>query len=298
MSTERPVHADFAKEDIQIDAETEIQPEWTTYEFDGRAAFSLRNLSVYYGEDVALDDVSFEIPDKSVTALIGPSGCGKSTLIRCLNRLNDRIKSARVEGTVAFDGVDIYQDSVDVVELRKRVGQVFQTPNPFAKSIRDNVTFGPRKHGDLNRGLLARLLGRDDREKEEELLRNALEQAALWDEVKDRLDQNALGLSGGQQQRLCIARALATDPEVLLMDEPASALDPIATAKIEDLIRDLAVDYTVIIVTHNMQQAQRISDQTAVLLAGGVLGEYGETAQIFEAPANPMVEDYIEGKFG
>ena len=298
MSAERPVHADFAQEELHIDSETEVEPEWITYDFAGSAVFSLRNVSVYYDDDVALDDVTFDIPEKSVTALIGPSGCGKSTLLRCLNRLNDRIKSARVEGTVEFDGVNIYQDGVNLVELRKRVGQVFQSPNPFAKSIRDNVTFGPRKHGDINRGLLARLMGRDDREKEEEILRHSLEQAALWDEVRDRLDENALGLSGGQQQRLCIARALATDPEVLLMDEPASALDPIATAKIEELIRELAAEYTVIIVTHNMQQAQRISDQTAVLLAGGVLGEYGETKQIFQDPANPMVEDYVQGKFG
>lgn len=294
----RPIHADFNSETLHTDAETDIDPDWVTHDFSSRAIFSVRNLSVYYDDDVAIDDVTLDIPERNVTALIGPSGCGKSTFIRCLNRMNDRIKSARVEGTVEYDGTDIYQDGTDVVELRKQIGQVFQAPNPFAKSIRDNVTFGPRKHGEIERGLFARLMGRDDREREEELLRRSLEQAALWDEVKDRLDENALGLSGGQQQRLCIARALATDPEVVLMDEPASALDPIATAKIEDLIRELSDEYTVVIVTHNMQQAQRVSDQTAVFLAGGVLGEYSETKQIFEDPANPMVTDYVEGKFG
>jgi phosphate transport system ATP-binding protein len=298
MSSGRPVHADFVKERPRHEDETEVRSEWTTYEFTGEAAFSIRNLSVYYDDDTAIDNVSFDIPPKSVTALIGPSGCGKSTLIRCLNRLNDQILSAHVEGAVEFNGVDIYQRRVNVVELRKRVGQVFQEPNPFPKSIRDNVTFGPRKHGDIDRSILAKLLGRYDRDQEDELIRDCLERAALWEEVKDRLEESALGLSGGQQQRLCIARALATDPEVLLMDEPASAIDPIATAKIEDLIRDLAEDYTVVVVTHNMEQAQRISDQTAVLLTGGVLGEYGETTQVFQNAANPRVEQYIDGEFG
>jgi phosphate transport system ATP-binding protein len=239
-----------------------------------------------------------EIPEKSVTALIGPSGCGKSTFLRCLNRMNDRIGSARIEGSVKYDDQEIYQDGVNLVELRKRVGMVFQSPNPFPKSIRDNISYGPRKHGDIEKGLLAKLLGRSDEEKERELVERSLKQAALWDEVKDRLDDNALGLSGGQQQRLCIARALATDPEVLLMDEPASALDPIATSKIEDLIHDLAEEYTVVIVTHNMQQAARISDQTAVFLTGGDLVEYDDTDKIFENPESQRVEDYISGKFG
>ena len=259
---------------------------------------SAEDLNVYYGDDHALKDISMEIPEKSVTALIGPSGCGKSTYLRCLNRMNDRIKAARVEGSVEFDGQNIYQPGTNLVELRKRVGMVFQEPNPFPKSIRDNIAYGPRKHGEINRGLVARMLGRDEKDKEDELVERSLRKAALWDEVKDRLDDNALGLSGGQQQRLCIARALATDPEVLLMDEPASALDPIATSKIEDLIEELAEDYTVVVVTHNMQQAARISDQTAVFLTGGELVEYDDTEKIFENPESQRVEDYITGKFG
>jgi phosphate transport system ATP-binding protein len=212
--------------------------------------------------------------------------------------MNDRISAARIDGSVTLDGEEIYQDGVNLVELRKRVGMVFQSPNPFPKSIRDNISYGPRKHGDIDTGLLARLTGRDDSEAAEKLVERSLRQAALWDEVKDRLDDNALGLSGGQQQRLCIARCLSVDPEVILMDEPASALDPIATAKIEDLIHDLAEDYTVVIVTHNMQQAARISDQTAVFLTGGELVEYGDTDQVFEDPQSQRVEDYISGKFG
>jgi phosphate transport system ATP-binding protein len=199
---------------------------------------------------------------------------------------------------VKLDGEEIYQDGVDLVELRKTVGMVFQAPNPFPKSIRDNITYGPRKHGDLDTGLLARLTGRDDSETADELVQRALEQAAIWDEIKDRLDDNAMGLSGGQQQRLCIARCLAVDPDVILMDEPASALDPVATSKIEDLIEELAKEYTVVVVTHNMQQAARISDQTAVFLTGGELVEYDDTEKIFENPESQRVEDYITGKFG
>ena len=274
------------------------QPAWTEYEFDSPAALSVSDLDVYYGEEQAIQSVSMDIPEESVTALIGPSGCGKSTFLRSLNRMNDRIKSARVEGSVQMDGEEIYQDGVNLVELRKRVGMVFQHPNPFPKSIRKNISYGPRKHGDIDTGLLARLLGRDDSEAEDELVERSLRHAAIWDEVKDRLDDNALGLSGGQQQRLCIARCLAVDPEVILMDEPASALDPIATSKIEDLIEDLAEDYTVVIVTHNMQQAARISDQTAVFLTGGELVEYDDTEKIFENPESQRVEDYITGKFG
>jgi phosphate transport system ATP-binding protein len=276
----------------------ETKEEWINYDFQGKAKMVAEDLDVYYGDDHALKGVSMEIPEKSVTALIGPSGCGKSTYLRCLNRMNDRISAARVEGSVELDGNEIYQDGINLVELRKRVGMVFQSPNPFPKSIRDNISYGPRKHGDINKGLLARLLGRDDSEAEHELVERSLKQAALWNEVHDRLDDNALGLSGGQQQRLCIARCLSVDPEVILMDEPASALDPIATAKIEDLIDDLAKEYTVVIVTHNMQQAARISDQTAVFLTGGKLVEYGETDKIFENPESQRVEDYITGKFG
>ncbi|MFB6102111.1 MAG: phosphate ABC transporter ATP-binding protein PstB [Haloplanus sp.] len=276
----------------------EVRDEWLDYEFAGETKLSTSDLDVYYGDDHALKGVSLDIPAESVTALIGPSGCGKSTFLRSLNRMNDRITAARIEGSVELDGEEIYQDGINLVELRKRVGMVFQAPNPFPKSIRDNISYGPRKHGDINKGLFARLLGRDDREKEDELVERSLRNAALWEEVKDRLDDNALGLSGGQQQRLCIARCLATDPEVILMDEPASALDPIATAKIEDLIGDLAEEYTVVIVTHNMQQAARISDQTAVFLTGGQLVEYGDTDRIFENPRSQRVEDYITGKFG
>ncbi|QCC52929.1 phosphate ABC transporter ATP-binding protein [Halapricum salinum] len=276
----------------------ETRDAWTDYRVAGTPIMSAEDLNVYYGDDHALKDISMEIPEKSVTALIGPSGCGKSTYLRCLNRMNDRIKAARVEGSVEFDGQNIYQPGTNLVELRKRVGMVFQEPNPFPKSIRDNIAYGPRKHGEINRGLVARMLGRDEKDKEDELVERCLRQAALWDEVKDRLDDNALGLSGGQQQRLCIARALATDPEVLLMDEPASALDPIATSKIEDLIEELAEDYTVVVVTHNMQQAARISDQTAVFLTGGELVEYDDTEKIFENPESQRVEDYITGKFG
>ncbi|NLV13493.1 phosphate ABC transporter ATP-binding protein PstB [Haloarcula argentinensis] len=276
----------------------QVQESWTDYQFQGEAKLTSEGLDVYYGDDHALKDVTIEIPEKSVTALIGPSGCGKSTFLRSLNRMNDRIRSARVDGSVQFDGKEIYQEGIDLVELRKRVGMVFQSPNPFPKSIHENITYGPRKHGDIETGLLARLLGRDDRDEAEEMVEQSLRQAALWDEVADRLDDNALGLSGGQQQRLCIARCLSVDPEVILMDEPASALDPIATSKIEDLIHDLAEDYTVVIVTHNMQQAARISDQTAVFLTGGKLVEYDDTDKIFENPESQRVEDYITGKFG
>jgi len=272
--------------------------EWVDYDFDGESKLTVDDLNVWYGDDHAIKDVSMEIPEESVTALIGPSGCGKSTFLRCLNRMNDRIKSARVDGSVALDGMEVYDPNTNLVELRKRVGMVFQSPNPFPKSIRDNVSYGPRKHGDIEKGLLARLFGRDDSDTEAKLVQRALKQAALWDEVSDRLEDNALGLSGGQQQRLCIARCLAVDPDVILMDEPASALDPIATSKIEDLVEELAEEYTVVIVTHNMQQAARISDQTAVFLTGGELVEYDDTDKIFENPESQRVEDYITGKFG
>jgi phosphate transport system ATP-binding protein len=280
------------------ESEEQLEERWTEYQTDARTKVSVDDLNVWYGDDHALKDVSMDIPEKSVTALIGPSGCGKSTFLRCLNRMNDRIKAARVEGSVQIDGTEIYNPDANLVELRKRVGMVFQSPNPFPKSIRENISYGPRKHGEIEKGLLARLFGRDDTDEEAELVERSLKSAALWDEVKDRLGDNALGLSGGQQQRLCIARCLAVDPEVILMDEPASALDPIATSKIEDLVGELSEEYTVVIVTHNMQQAARISDQTAVFLTGGELVEYDDTDKIFENPESQRVEDYISGKFG
>ncbi|RJX43340.1 phosphate ABC transporter ATP-binding protein [Halonotius aquaticus] len=280
------------------ESEEEARAAWTDYHAAGETKLSVEDINVWYGDDHALKNVSMDIPEESVTALIGPSGCGKSTFLRCLNRMNDRIKAARVEGSVEVDGTEIYHPDANLVELRKRIGMVFQSPNPFPKSIRENISYGPRKHGEIEKGLLARLFGRDDTAAENELVERALKQAALWDEVSDRLDDNALGLSGGQQQRLCIARCLAVDPDVILMDEPASALDPIATSKIEDLVEELAKDYTVVIVTHNMQQAARISDQTAVFLTGGELIEYDDTEKIFENPESQRVEDYITGKFG
>jgi len=242
------------------------------------------DLDVFYGDTQALQNVSLAIPDRQVTALIGPSGCGKSTYLRSINRMNDLIDSCRVDGEVRFRGKNVYDDDVDPVSLRRKIGMVFQEPNPFPKSIHDNVAYG------------LRVQGKDD--DVDSKVETALRRAALWDEVEDQLDSSGLDLSGGQQQRLCIARAIAPDPEVILMDEPASALDPVATSKIEDLIETLAEDYTVVIVTHNMQQAARISDKTAVFLTGGELVEYGDTDQIFENPEHQRVEDYITGKFG
>ncbi|UWG46346.1 ABC-type phosphate transport system, ATPase component [Halanaeroarchaeum sp. HSR-CO] len=250
----------------------------------GPAVIESRNLTVSYGDKTALDAVDISIPSHQVTAIIGPSGCGKSTFLRSLNRMNDLIDAARIEGELSFDGTDIYGEDVDPVALRRRIGMVFQHPNPFPKSIYDNVAYGLRVQGDT--------------ENMDERVEQALKRAALWEEVEDKLDKSALDLSGGQQQRLCIARAIAVDPKVLLMDEPASALDPVATAKIEDLIEELASEFTVVIVTHNMQQAARISDTTAVFLTGGKLVEYDDTDQIFENPQNQRVEDYITGKFG
>jgi len=246
-------------------------------------AIETRDLDVYYGDEQALQSVSMEIPERQVTALIGPSGCGKSTFLRCLNRMNDLIDIAHVDGEVRFKDKNIYDEDVDPVALRRKIGMVFQQPNPFPKSIYDNVGFG---------------LEVQDKPVTDETVRRALERAALLEEIDGRLDESGLELSGGQQQRLCIARAIAPDPDVILMDEPASALDPVATSKIEDLITDLAEEYTVIIVTHNMQQAARISDKTAVFLTGGELVEYGDTEAIFENPDNQRVEDYITGKFG
>jgi phosphate transport system ATP-binding protein len=249
-----------------------------------RTVIEARNLDVYYDDVQALDDVSLEIPARQVTAMIGPSGCGKSTFLRCINRMNDLIDAARIEGELYFEGKNVYDDDVDAVALRRQIGMVFQHPNPFPKSIYDNVAYGLRVQ--------------DNDDNLDEKVETALKRAALWDEVNDQLDKSALDLSGGQQQRLCIARAIAVDPDVILMDEPASALDPIATSKIEDLIDELAEDYTVVIVTHNMQQAARISDKTAVFLTGGELVEFGDTDEIFENPESQRVEDYITGKFG
>ena len=246
---------------------------------------SVENLNLHYGENHALKDVNMEIADHAITAFIGPSGCGKSTFLRCLNRMNDLVDGCRVEGKVILDGEDIYDKRVDTTLLRKKVGMVFQQPNPFPMSIYDNIAYGPRIHGIKNKAQL------------DEIVENSLKGAALWDEVSDRLKKSALGLSGGQQQRLCIARALAVEPEVLLMDEPTSALDPISTLKIEDLMDDLKSKYTVAIVTHNMQQATRIADHTAFFLVGEVV-EYATTDELFTMPKDKRTEDYITGRFG
>ena len=250
---------------------------------DAELALETKGLSVFYGAAQAVKDISLTIPRSRVVAFIGPSGCGKSTFLRCFNRMNDLIPVARVEGEVLFQGADLYSPDVDAVEVRRRIGMVFQKPNPFPKSIFDNVAFGLKING--YQGDLA------------EQVERSLRSAALWDEVKDRLQKGALDLSGGQQQRLCIARALAVEPEILLMDEPASALDPIATGKIEDLIRDLKRDYTIVIVTHNMQQAARVSDYTAFLYMGELI-EYGDTDRLFTNPREERTEQYITGRFG
>ena len=250
-----------------------------------------KDVTVHYGEKQALFNVNLKIPDRQVTALIGPSGCGKSTFLRCLNRMNDTIDIARVGGLITLDGEDIYDPRIDVVELRARVGMVFQKPNPFPKSIYENIAYGPRIHG----------LVRNKAELDQ-VVESSLQKAALWNEVKDRLAEPGTGLSGGQQQRLCIARAIAVSPEVILMDEPCSALDPIATYKVEELIVELKRRFTVVIVTHNMQQASRVADWTAFMLAGearcGQLVEYGRTDQIFTHPRDKRTEDYITGRFG
>jgi phosphate transport system ATP-binding protein len=251
---------------------------------------STKKLNFYYGECQALHEISLDFYANHVTALIGPSGCGKSTILRCLNRMNDLIPYSRVYGQVMLDGEDIYDPDIDVVTLRSRIGMVFQKPNPFPKSIFENVAYGLRVKGIKDRAFI------------EEKVENSIKRAALWDEVKDKLEQSALALSGGQQQRLCIARVLAVEPEVILMDEPCSALDPVATLKIEDLMRNLAEDYTIVIVTHNMQQAARVSDMAAFLMMeadrAGVLVEYGPTSQLFTNPKDKRTEDYITGRFG
>lgn len=248
-------------------------------------AFKIKDVNAWYGEKQALKNVNFEIPAKSVTAIIGPSGCGKSTFIRCLNRMNDLVPMFRVSGEMLYNGTNIYSRSLDISELRRRIGMVFQKPNPFPKSIYDNVSYGLRIQGIRKKSIL------------DTVVEESLNKAALWDEVKDRLTASALALSGGQQQRLCIARAIATEPEVILFDEPCSALDPIATAKVEDLIMALKQYYTVVIVTHNMQQAARVSDLTGFFMMGELI-EFDITKQIFTAPSNKMTEDYITGRFG
>ena len=247
--------------------------------------FSIKNMDLFYGDFQALKDINIDLNKEGITALIGPSGCGKSTFLKSLNRMNDLVEGCRIEGDILLDGVDIYKDSVDVYQLRKRVGMVFQKPNPFPMSIYDNVAYGPRTHGIKDKAAL------------DEIVEKSLKGAYIWNEVKDRLKSSALGLSGGQQQRLCIARALAVNPEVLLMDEPTSALDPIATSKIEDLMQELKKQYTIVIVTHSMQQAARISDETAFFLLGELI-EKGLTKKIFTTPSNKKTEDYITGRFG
>lgn len=246
--------------------------------------FDVKNLNLHYGKFHALKDVNMEIPEKQITAFIGPSGCGKSTFLKCLNRMNDLVEGCNITGDVKLDGEDIF-DGMDVNLLRKRVGMVFQNPNPFPMSVYDNIAYGPRTHGIHSK------------EKLDEIVERSLKQAAIWDELKDRLKKSALDLSGGQQQRLCIARALAVEPEVLLMDEPTSALDPISTSKIEDLAMELKHDYTIIMVTHNMQQATRIADKTAFFLLGQVI-EFDDTEKMFSKPQDKRTEDYITGRFG
>lgn len=246
--------------------------------------FTVRDLDLYYGDFQALKKINMDIKEHEITAFIGPSGCGKSTFLKTMNRMNDLIEGVRIDGKICLDDTDIYGD-IDVVALRKRVGMVFQQPNPFPMSIYDNIAYGPRIHGIKKKSEL------------DEIVETALRQAAIWDETKDRLKKSALGVSGGQQQRICIARALAVKPEVILMDEPTSALDPISTLKIEDLAVELKKDYTIVMVTHNMQQASRISDNTAFFLTGEVI-EYGKTMEIFQNPKNPKTEDYITGRFG
>lgn len=246
--------------------------------------FEIKDLNLYYGDYHALKNINMDLAENEITAFIGPSGCGKSTFLKCLNRMNDLVEGCKITGSVTLDGEDIY-GNMDVNKLRKRVGMVFQNPNPFPMSVYDNIAYGPRTHGIRNKKVL------------DEIVERSLRNAAIWDELKDRLKKSALGLSGGQQQRLCIARALAVEPEVLLMDEPTSALDPISTSKIEDLAVELKSKYTIIMVTHNMQQAVRISDNTAFFLLGEMV-EYGRSEQLFSMPQDKRTEDYITGRFG
>jgi len=276
---------------LLVDARQFVKPEAGRPEPDagsGRNIVEVRGLNVWYGTFQALNDISFAVPENRITAIIGPSGCGKSTILRCINRMNDLLTGFRAEGEVIFEGEDVYASGLDPVDVRRRIGMVFQKPNPFPKSIYENAAFGPRING--FRGSL------------DEIVERSLRRAALWDEVGEKLRESALKLSGGQQQRLCIARALATEPDIILMDEPCSALDPVATLKIEDLMRDLARNYTIVIVTHNMQQAARVSDYTMMMMMdenrSGVLVEYGPTRELFTNPKDKRTEDYITGRFG
>jgi phosphate transport system ATP-binding protein len=297
VGPESTTHQDVIHDDIQVIPD--VTPEVRHHE-DATGGvevpvFEVDGLNVYYGPFRAIRDVSMTICQHEVTAFIGPSGCGKTTMLRCLNRMNDLIEIARVDGKVLYHGIDLYDDDVNPVEVRRRIGMVFQKPNPFPKSIYDNVAFGPRIGGIKKKAEL------------DVIVERSLRRAALWDEVKDRLSHSAMGLSGGQQQRLCIARAIATDPEVILMDEPASALDPIATARIEDLMQEIKSEYTIVIVTHNMQQAARVSDRTAFFTAEvhsendtrtGVLVELDRTEKIFSNPSDERTENYVTGRFG
>ncbi|PWM87717.1 MAG: phosphate ABC transporter ATP-binding protein [Subdoligranulum sp.] len=283
----------FGKKKAYTDAETKTKEKTTgskarsisDFAFDGDVAVKTENLDLFYGEMQALKHIDMTVPTRKVTALIGPSGCGKSTLLRTFNRMNDLVEGCKVSGSVKIGGTDVYQTNVNLTALRKNVGMVFQKPNPFPMSIYDNVAFGPRNFGIKNKAEL------------DFIVETSLKQAAMWDELKDRLGKSALGISGGQQQRLCIARALAVSPQILLMDEPTSALDPISTGKIEELCMELKENVTILIVTHNMQQAARISDKTGFFLLGDLV-EYGDTEQIFSAPQNPETEKYITGRFG
>jgi phosphate transport system ATP-binding protein len=277
------------KPDTTVDATADAQRAQNT------RVFELERMNVFYGDFKAVRDVTVDIYEREITAFIGPSGCGKTSVLRCLNRMNDLIDIARVEGSVRYHGLDLYDPAVSATEVRRRIGMVFQKPNPFPKSIHQNITFGPRLNGVRNKAEL------------DAIVESSLRRAALWDEVKDRLDSSAMGLSGGQQQRLCIARAIAVQPEVILMDEPCSALDPIATAKIEDLMHEIKTDYTIVIVTHNMQQAARVSDRTAFFTTEvnpdsdrrtGQLVECNPTAKIFSNPDDPRTEAYVTGRFG
>jgi phosphate transport system ATP-binding protein len=290
-----PDTAADAKPGLTIDLGSIAEEDAAASALENRSVvFDVDDLMVHYGDNRAVHNVTMQIRSQQVTALIGPSGCGKTTVLRCFNRMNDLIRSARVSGKIQFHGVDLYNDAVDVTEVRRRIGMVFQKPNPFPKSIFDNVAYGPKIAGVAKRDMSA-------------IVEKALRNSALWDEVKDRLHKSALSLSGGQQQRLCIARAIAVEPEVILMDEPCSALDPVSTARIEDLMAELKSQYTIVIVTHNMQQAARASDMTAFFTAeadevgghrSGVLVEYDQTQQIFSNPSDSRTESYVTGRFG
>lgn len=271
------------EQELEINQQTEKQKGTHS----AKIKIEVNRMNFYYGDAIALNDINMKIQSNHVTALIGPSGCGKSTFLRTLNRMNELIDDVKVEGEIIIDGQDIYKSGMDVVELRKKIGMIFQKSNPFPKSIYENVAFGLRIGG----------LGKKSKNELDEIIERSLKQAALWDEVKDRLNESAFGLSGGQQQRLCIARALAIEPEILLMDEPASALDPISTAKIEELIHELRKNYTIVIVTHNLQQAARVSDYTAFFYLGSLI-ELDKTSKIFTNPSNKQTEDYITGRFG